>query len=173
MRKIAIIGMGYVGTVTATCLAWLGHDVTGLEVDPQRVGQLQAGQVPFYEPGLAEMLTAVMRTERLRFTSDPRKALSEAEIVFLCVGTPPGVGGLPNLSQVEAAARSVATYLRDEVVLVNKSTVPVGAGNSEIASRALRPGRPVIVERGPVRPTSGYPWPGTIVMSAPHDMMKS
>lgn len=129
MRKIAIIGMGYVGTVTATCLAWLGHDVTGLEVDPQRVGQLQAGQVPFYEPGLAEMLTAVMRTERLRFTSDPRKALSEAEIVFLCVGTPPGVGGLPNLSQVEAAARSVATYLRDEVVLVNKSTVPVGAGN--------------------------------------------
>lgn len=129
MRKIAIIGAGYVGTVTATCLAWLGHDVTGLEVEPQRVGQLQAGQVPFYEPGLAEMLTAVMRTERLRFTSDPRKALSEAEIVFLCVGTPPGVGGLPNLSQVEAAARSVATYLRDGVVIVNKSTVPVGAGN--------------------------------------------
>jgi UDPglucose 6-dehydrogenase len=129
MRKIAIIGTGYVGTVTATCLAWLGHDVTGLEVDHQRVGQLQAGQAPFYEPGLPEMLTAVMRTERLRFTSDPREALSEAEIVFLCVGTPLGVGGLPNLSQVEAAARSVGPYLREGVVVVNKSTVPVGAGN--------------------------------------------
>jgi UDPglucose 6-dehydrogenase len=129
MRKIAIIGTGYVGTVTATCLAWLGHDVTGLEADEQKVGQLQAGQVPFYEPGLPELLAAVRRTGRLRFTSDPPVALDEAEIIFLCVGTPLGVGGLPNLSQVEAAAHSVAPYLRDGVVVVNKSTVPVGAGN--------------------------------------------
>jgi len=143
--RIAIVGTGYVGTVTATCLAWLGHEVTGLEVDPQRVGQLQSGQVPFYEPGLPELLTDVMTTGRLSFTCEPREALGAADIVFLCVGTPPGTGGLPNLSQVEAAAHSVAPYLREGVVIVNKSTVPVGAGNwvrtllEEAMPRGVRP----------------------------------
>jgi UDPglucose 6-dehydrogenase len=129
MTKITIIGTGYVGTVTATCLAWLGHDVTGLEVDAQRVQQLQAGQVPFYEPGLAALLTSVVPTGRLRFTESSSEALDGTEIIFLCVGTPPGTGGLPNLSQVEAATRSIGPHLRDGVVVVNKSTVPVGAGN--------------------------------------------
>ena len=129
MTKIAIIGTGYVGTVTAACLAWLGHDVTGLEVDERRVGQLRAGQLPFFEPGLAELLVEAMNTERLQFTSEPKVALSDADVVFLCVGTPLGEHGLPDLTQVEAAVESVARCIRDGAVLVNKSTVPVGSGS--------------------------------------------
>ena len=129
MLKIAVIGSGYVGTVTAACLAWLGHDVVGLEVDEGRVGQLRAGELPFFEPGLADLLKEAMDSGRLIFTSRPGEALVEAEVVFLCVGTPSGTGGLPDLSQVEEAVQSVAPCIRDGSVIVNKSTVPVGSGN--------------------------------------------
>lgn len=129
MQRIAIVGTGYVGTVTATCLAWLGHEVRGLDADAKRAGQLQSGQLPFYEPGLQEMLASTMRTGRLRFTDRSEAALTGADVVFLCVGTPRGTGGQPNLSQLKEAARAIARHLRDDVVVVNKSTVPVGAGN--------------------------------------------
>lgn len=128
-HKVAVIGTGYVGAVTATCLAYLGHTVCGLDNDSARAGQLNNGQTPFHEPGLPETLEASLSTGRLRFTDSPAEALTDADFVFLCVGTPPGPDGSPDLSQLESALQSLALYLRPGVVIVNKSTVPVGSGN--------------------------------------------
>jgi nucleotide sugar dehydrogenase len=128
-RRVAVIGTGYVGAVTSVCLASLGHSVCGLDSDSLRAGQLNNGQAPFHEPGLPEMLKASLSTGRLRFTDDRAQALSDAEFVFLCVGTPPGPDGSPDLAQLESAIQSLAPYLRAEVLIVNKSTVPVGSGN--------------------------------------------
>jgi nucleotide sugar dehydrogenase len=128
-QKVAVIGTGYVGAVTSTCLAWLGHEVSGLDLDPARAGQLNRGQVPFFEPGLAELLNTTLATERLRFTTETAEALSDADVIFLCVGTPPSANGTPDLVQIESALRAVAPYLRNGSVVVNKSTVPVGSGN--------------------------------------------
>jgi nucleotide sugar dehydrogenase len=126
---IGVVGTGYVGAVTATCLAWLGHDVIGLDLDPDRAGALAAGTPPIYEPGLAEMLAEARSLGRIRFTTSPAEALSGADVVFLCVGTPTGADGNPDLGQVASAARELARWMRDDVVVVNKSTVPVGSGN--------------------------------------------
>ena len=128
-HKVAVIGTGYVGAVTSTCLAFLGHTVCGLDSDSIRAGQLNNGQTPFHEPGLPEMLEASLSTGRLRFTDSPAEALSDADFVFLCVGTPPGPDGSPDLSQLESAIQSLAPYLRAGVIIINKSTVPVGSGN--------------------------------------------
>jgi len=128
-RTIAVIGTGYVGAVTATCLAWLGHEVWGLDEDVARAGQLSAGQAPFHEPGLSELLAETLGTGRLHFTDDPGEALGAADVVFFCVGTPSSVSGMPDLTQVESAARTLAPHLREGMVVVNKSTVPVGSGN--------------------------------------------
>lgn len=128
-HKVAVIGTGYVGAVTSTCLAILGHSVYGLDTDSARAGQLNHGQTPFHEPRLPEMLKATLATGRLRFTDQPAEALSDAEFVFLCVGTPPGPDGSPDLTQLECAIESLAPYLRADAVIVNKSTVPVGSGN--------------------------------------------
>ena len=128
-HQIAVVGTGYVGAVTSICLAWLGHEVCGLDTEPIQVGQLSQGQVPFYEPELAELLTAALSTGRLRFTHQTQDALAEADFVFLCVGTPPSASGMPDLAQIEVAVRSLAPYLRANSVVINKSTVPVGSGN--------------------------------------------
>jgi nucleotide sugar dehydrogenase len=142
-HKVAVIGTGYVGAVTSICLASLGHLVCGLDADPARAGQLNDGQAPFHEPGLPEMLTATLATGRLRFTDQPTEALTDADFVFLCVGTPLGRDGSPDLTQLESAIRSLAPHLRPGVVIVNKSTVPVGSGNwtRTILEEALPGGR--------------------------------
>jgi len=127
--QVAVVGSGYVGTVTAVCLARLGHVVVGLDADERRAKELDAGELPFFEPGLAELLLDTLGTGRLSFTSEPPTAITSSDVVFLCVGTPTGEDGLPDLSQVAAAVRSIAPHLRDGVVIVNKSTVPVGCGN--------------------------------------------
>lgn len=128
-HRVAVIGTGYVGAVTSTCMAFLGHTVCGLDSDSARAGQLNNGQTPFHEPGLPEMLETALATGRLRFTDLPGDALADADFVFLCVGTPPGPDGSPDLSQLESAIQSLAPYLRAGVVIINKSTVPVGSGN--------------------------------------------
>jgi UDPglucose 6-dehydrogenase len=128
-HKVAVIGTGYVGAVTSTGLAFLGHSVCGLDTDSMRAGQLNNGQTPFHEPGLPELLKATLSTGRLRFSDKPNEALSNADFVFLCVGTPPGPDGSPDLTQLECAIQSLAPYLRTDAVIVNKSTVPVGSGN--------------------------------------------
>jgi UDPglucose 6-dehydrogenase len=129
MTNIAVIGTGYVGTVTATCFAYLGHRVAGVDAIESRVAQLAAGEAPFYEPGLDTLLRETVATGRLRFTASMADGLAGADVVFLCVGTPLGPGGLPDLSQIEGALQSMAPHLPDDVVIVNKSTVPVGSGN--------------------------------------------
>ena len=128
-RRVAVVGTGYVGAVTATCLARLGHAVVGLDSDSLLAGQLNNGQAPFIEPGLPETLKSTQSSGRLRFTDQPADALADAEFVFLCIGTPPGPDGSPDLSQLEGAIQSLAPYLHAGVVIVNKSTVPVGSGN--------------------------------------------
>ena len=127
--RVAVVGTGYVGAVTATCMAFLGYSVVGLDNDSVRTGQLNTGHVPFIEPGLPEMLKAALSTGRLTFTDRPEQALEDADFVILCVGTPPGPNGSPDLTQLENAVQSMGPFLRPEVVVVNKSTVPVGSGN--------------------------------------------
>ena len=128
-HRVAVMGTGYVGAVTSTCLAFLGHFVCGLDTDSVRAAQLNDGQAPFHEPGLPELLKSTLSTGRLRFTDNPSEALSEADFVFLCVGTPPGPDGAPDLTQLESAIQSLAPHLRADAVIVNKSTMPVGSGN--------------------------------------------
>jgi len=128
-HRVAVIGTGYVGAVTAACMAFLGNSVIGLDNDSERAGRLDKGAAPFIEHGLPELLAAALSSGRLRFTDDPAEALPDADFVFLCVGTPPGPDGSPNLEQLESAIQSLAPYLRTGAVIVNKSTVPVGSGN--------------------------------------------
>ncbi len=124
--KVAIIGSGYVGLTTGVCLSFVGHDVTCVDVDPQRVATLESGAAPFHEPNLAEM----MRSVKLRYTSDYAQAIPEAEVIFIAVGTPSRADGSPNLQYLESAARSIGAHLGHEyAVVVNKSTVPIGSGN--------------------------------------------
>jgi len=129
MANVAVVGTGYVGSVTAVCLSWLGHEVVGFDTNPARADQLAAGELPLYEPGLQEKLDEAIETGRLRFTADAADAAREADVIFLCVGTPTGLGGMPDMSQVQSAAHGVAPYLKPGAVVVNKSTVPVGSGN--------------------------------------------
>ncbi len=128
-HKVAVIGTGYVGAVTSICLAFLGHSVCGLDTDSMRAAQLNNGQAPFHEPALPELLQSTLSSGRLRFTDEPSEALSDADFVFLCVGTPPGPDGSPDLTQLESAIESLAPYVRAGAVIINKSTVPVGSGN--------------------------------------------
>ena len=169
MARVAVVGTGYVGTVTAVCLAFLDHDVVGLDSDRSRAEQLAAGQVPFYEPGLPERLEQALKSKRLSFTSDPATAVENADVIFLCVGTPTSRSGAPDMSQVEAAVRSIAPHLKPSAVIVNKSTVPVGSGNwvhtmiedalPDIgACRVSRCVEPGISARG--RSNRGLPVPG-------------
>ena len=144
MPDVAVVGTSYVGSVTAVCLAWLGHSVVGFDIDPARTGQLAAGQLPFVEPGLPDLLRETLGTGRLSFTSSA-EAVGEADVVFLCVGTPTGPGGMPDMSQVGSAARELARHLRAGAIVVNKSTVPVGSGNwvRTIVEESLPPGSDV------------------------------
>ncbi|PYE55752.1 UDP-glucose dehydrogenase family protein [Deinococcus yavapaiensis] len=126
--KVAIVGTGYVGLGTAIMLAYLGHDVVGLDVDAAKVDMLRRGQLPIYEPGLAELMQQA--GERLRWTTDYAEAIPEADAIFICVGTPPQADGRPDLKYVAEAARCIARNLNGKVqVVVNKSTVPVGTGD--------------------------------------------
>ena len=129
MARVTVVGTGYVGTVTAVCLAFLDHDVVGLDIDRIQAEQLTAGQMPFYEPGMPERLEQALKSGRLSFTSDPVTAVENADVIFLCVGTPTSHSGVPDMSQVEEAVRSIAPHLKPDAVIVNKSTVPVGSGN--------------------------------------------
>jgi len=128
-RGIAIVGSGYVGTVMAACLADLGHEVVGVEINKEKLTSLNAGIPPFFEAGLSERLKAGVDSGRLIFTDDYELAMERSEIVFLCVDTPPGTNGHPEMKSVAAAARSIGAALRDTHIIVTKSTVPVGSGN--------------------------------------------
>lgn len=127
--RIAVFGAGYVGLVTATCLAEVGNRVHCIDVDAARVERLDAGQVPIFEPGLAPMLQRNHRAGRLRFGTDAQAALVDADVVFIAVGTPPDADGSADLQYVLAVARSIGLHLQRAAVVVDKSTVPVGTGD--------------------------------------------
>ncbi len=123
------MGSGYVGTVVAACLADLGHDVVGVEINPDKLEALNRGVPPFFEKGLEERLRSGVANGNLTFTDDFQHAMDRSEIVFLCVDTPPGVDGHPRMNSVAAAARSIGAAIRTNHIIVTKSTVPVGSGN--------------------------------------------
>src|ERR1700730_16241349 len=125
---IAVIGTGYVGLVTGACFAEFGVDATCVDVDADKIERLSAGIMPIYEPGLEQMVSKNVQAGRLRFTTDIKPAVEKALVIFLAVGTPPNEDGSPDLSFVEAAARSVAAHMNGYKVLVTKSTVPIGTG---------------------------------------------
>jgi UDPglucose 6-dehydrogenase len=126
--KVAVIGAGYVGLATALSLAYVGHEVVGVDLDTDKVARLNRGELPFYEPHAKEMLALVR--ERLRFTARYEEAIPQAEVIFIAVGTPSLPDGAPDLSQVRSAAQAIGRHLGEGfTVVVNKSTVPVGSGN--------------------------------------------
>lgn len=135
MSNICMIGTGYVGLVTGTCVADMGHRVTCLDIVPEKIASLQAGVLPIHEPGLVEMVERNVRAGRLHFTTSYADALNgdgrqgAVDFIFIAVNTPPAADGrTADLSYVESAARSIGTYLNHDAVIINKSTVPLGTG---------------------------------------------
>src|SRR3972149_2924142 len=138
MRKISVIGVGYVGLVTAACFSDLGNHVIALDVDENRIAGLKRGEMPIYEPGLEELVQRNVEAGRLAFTTSYKEALKDCEFVFICVGTPSGVDGDADLKYVESAAKSIAENMQAPLIVINKSTVPVGTGDwvAEIITEA-------------------------------------
>lgn len=132
--KIAVVGTGYVGLVTGTCLAETGNDVTCVDCDRKKIDVLNRGQIPIYEPGLAELVARNVADGRIHFTTDLAAATKAAKLVFLAVGTPPGENGMADLSALWAVVDQIAPHLRDGAIVICKSTVPVGT-NAKVAAR--------------------------------------
>jgi UDPglucose 6-dehydrogenase len=129
LSKVAVIGAGYVGLTTAACLADLGNDVMVVDVNSEKIAQLQDHQVPFYEPGMSELVERNAKAGRLRFTTRYEDAVPGAEYAIIAVSTPEGEGGEADLSYVEAAAHSIADHMDGPLIVVNKSTVPPLTGD--------------------------------------------
>lgn len=126
--KIAIVGTGYVGLVSAACFAELGHEVIGVDIDEKKVEMLRSGKSPIYEPGLEELLQSNIKSKRLSFTTKLKEALPDVQIIFSAVATPPGEGYKADLRSVFLVAETVAMHGEKDLIFVNKSTVPVGTG---------------------------------------------
>jgi UDPglucose 6-dehydrogenase len=124
--RVGVLGNGPVGLTTCLSLALIGHEVAGYDVDESKIERLQQGLVHFYEPRVPEALEHLLSTGRLRFTSRPEEALHAAEVVFICVGTPPREDGETDLTGIESAARGIARSCSGKVVVAQKSTVPMG-----------------------------------------------
>ncbi|MEY4628858.1 MAG: hypothetical protein RLZZ595_1184 [Bacteroidota bacterium] len=134
--KIAVIGTGYVGLVTGTCFAETGNEVTCVDIDQRKVDMLNSGQITIYEPGLEKIFLRNLKEERLRFTSDLQSGIEGAQILFLALPTPPGEDGSADLKYVLGVARSLGKIINDYVVVVDKSTVPVGTAEKVTAAIA-------------------------------------
>ena len=137
MKNITVAGTGYVGLSTGTCFADMGNRVTLLDISEEKIALLRGGESPIYEPGLSELIQRNVKAGRLSFTTDYAEALADAEFVFICVGTPSGVDGEADLQYVRMAAQSIAEHMHHPLVVINKSTVPVGTGDwvADIISR--------------------------------------
>jgi UDPglucose 6-dehydrogenase len=127
--KVSVIGTGYVGLVTGTCLAESGNDVICMDVDEKKIGMLDSGKVPIYEPGLEELIKRNVEHGRLSFTTDMVKAVRNSELIFIAVGTPPGEDGSADLKYVLSAAGEIGKHMNGYKIVINKSTVPVGTGD--------------------------------------------
>ncbi|MCJ7723356.1 MAG: UDP-glucose/GDP-mannose dehydrogenase family protein [Anaerolineales bacterium] len=139
MKQICVIGVGYVGIVTGACFADLGNRVMALDVNVQRIEGLKKGIMPIYEPGLEELVERNVKAGRLSFTTSYKEALDGTGFAFIAVGTPSGVNGEADMQYVAAAARSIAENMTAPIIIINKSTVPVGTGDwvADIVKGAL------------------------------------
>ncbi|MFL5660525.1 MAG: UDP-glucose dehydrogenase family protein, partial [Ktedonobacteraceae bacterium] len=137
MSIITVIGTGYVGLVTGTCLADMGNQVTCVDIIPEKIERLKRGILPIYEPGLEELVERNVQAGRLHFTTSYKEGLDNCEFIFIAVNTPTGTSqGGADMRYVESAARSIAEELDHYAVIINKSTVPVGSG--DVVSRIIR-----------------------------------
>lgn len=139
MKQICVVGVGYVGLVTAACFADLGNRVVALDVNEERVANLKKGIMPIYEPGLDELVKRNVNAGRITFTTSYTDALKGAEFAFIAVGTPSGSDGSADLQYVAAAATSIAKNMTAPIIIINKSTVPIGTGDwvADIVKGAL------------------------------------
>jgi len=129
VRKICIVGVGYVGLVTGTCFADMGNSVACVDVDESKINRLRNGEMTIFEPGLEEMVRRNVASGRLSFTTSYPEGVQDAQFAFIAVGTPSGMGGEADLTYVRAAARSIAEAMTAPLIIVNKSTVPIGTGD--------------------------------------------
>jgi UDPglucose 6-dehydrogenase len=134
--KIAVVGTGYVGLVTGTCFAETGNRVTCVDIDPNKINKLAAGEITIYEPGLEKIFLRNLREGRLQFTTDLKEGVADAEIIFLALPTPPGEDGSADLRYVLGVAADLGKLLTDYKVIVDKSTVPVGTAEKVQAALA-------------------------------------
>jgi len=124
--RIIVVGSGYVGLVTGTCFAESGVNVTCVDVDKNKIQQLKDGTIPIYEPGLEAMVKSNVEKKRLFFTSDIKEGIEGSEVIFIAVGTPPGEDGSADLKHVLNVAKDIGQVITKHIVVVTKSTVPVG-----------------------------------------------
>ncbi len=178
--KISIIGCGYVGLVTGACLAELGHDVLGVDNDPEKVRVLKSGGVPIYEPGLDALVATHHQEGRLRFSSEISEAVEHGQIIFICVNTPPRPDGGVDLSFVEAVSREIALHMTEYRLVVEKSTVPVRTGEwvSRTIAENVRPGVDFDVASNPEFLREGtaiqdFLHPDRVVIGAPSERATS
>ena len=127
--KVTVFGSGYVGLVTGVCLAEVGNDVVCIDVDQQKIDNLKKGIIPIYEPGLDALVKHNQQAGRIRFTTDIQEAVSHGVFQFIAVGTPPDEDGAADLQYVLAVAKSIAAYMNDYRIIIDKSTVPVGTAD--------------------------------------------
>ena len=127
--KIAVIGTGYVGLVSGTCFAEMSNKVTCVDVNTQKIEKLKQGVIPIYEPGLEEMVLSNIARKTLFFTTEIAEAIKEAEVAFIAVGTPMGDDGSADLQYVLSVAQSIGETMQGELIIVDKSTVPVGTAD--------------------------------------------
>lgn len=127
--KVTVFGIGYVGLVQAAVLAEVGHDVVCVDVDQNKVENLEKGIIPIYEPGLTPLVMSNFEADRIKFTTDAAMGIEHGEVIFIAVGTPPDEDGSADLKYVLAVASSIATHMNGHKIIINKSTVPVGTAD--------------------------------------------
>jgi UDPglucose 6-dehydrogenase len=173
--KISVFGTGYVGLVTGACLSNLGHHVLCIDIDEEKIERLLNGEIPFYEPGLLELVRRNQEKNRLRFSTSPQEAVEYASVIFNCVGTPQSEDGSADLTYVFNVARNVAEFANGPKTLINKSTVPPGtAHNSAEVIKAVDTEHPIDVVSNPEFLAEGkaihdFTHPDKIVVGAKND----
>ncbi len=147
--NVAVVGTGYVGLVTSTCLAESGNQVVGIDKDASKIAILDSGKLPIYEPGLLELVERNRREQRLRFTTDLAGAVKDAHLVFIAVGTPQSSSGAADLSALWGVGDQLVPHLKSDAVVVIKSTVPVGTNRKLMERMSEKAGRPIDVASNP------------------------
>jgi len=132
--KVTVFGIGYVGLVQAAVLAEVGHEVVCVDVDQNKVDNLEKGIIPIYEPGLTPLVNSNFEQGRVKFTTDAQRGVNHGEVIFIAVGTPPDEDGSADLKYVQAVAKTIATYMQNHKIIINKSTVPVGTADKVIVT---------------------------------------